>query len=345
MNVDKFKNKGLSGLYNLGNTCFINSCVQILSHTYELNLFFDSSYFKKLLNIEKDETNIIIEWNNLRKQLWKTNTVVTPLKFINSIQSFSLKKGNNNFSGFLQNDITEFLLFIIDIFHNSISNPVNININGNIKTDTDQIALTCFKMIQDQYSIQFSEIINLFYSIQISKITSLENNKILSIKPEPYFIINLPIPQHIKVPSLYDCFDLYTQSEALIDENAWYNEETKQKVDINKTICFWNFPKILVIDIKRFNSNNVKNKKLITFPLNKLNLSKYSMGYHNDKCVYDLYGVCNHSGGVLGGHYTSYIKNANNKWYHFNDTVVNEVLNLNVIVHPNAYCFFYRKQL
>jgi ubiquitin C-terminal hydrolase len=135
------------------------------------------------------------------------------------------------------------------------------------------------------------------------------------------------------------------EGEILDGDNAWYNEETKQKINIKKKILFWSLPNILVIDLKRFNERNQKSQILVTFPLDNLDLTNYVIGYKKESYHYDLYGVCNHSGGVLGGHYTAYIKNANGKWYHFNDTSVTEVESQDSVVSTKAYCLFYRKKL
>jgi ubiquitin C-terminal hydrolase len=88
----------------------------------------------------------------------------------------------------------------------------------------------------------------------------------------------------------------------------------------------------------------MKNQILVDFPLTNLNLSKYVIGYNKETYVYDLYGVCNHGGSALGGHYTSFVKNSNDKWYHYNDTSVSEVIQQQQIISSKAYCFFYRKR-
>lgn len=342
-NFNKYENSGLSGLANLGNTCFINSCMQILSHTYELNNFLNNETYKKKLN-NKSDSVLLVEWDNLRKILWDNNCIVSPNKFINTVQKIAHVKNRDIFTGFSQNDVPEFLLFIIDCFHTALSREINMTITGNVENERDEIALKCFETIKRMYSKEYSEIWNLFYAINVSEIWNNETNVKIKVNPEPYFMIDLPIPPGNKSPSLIDCFEHYVEGEIMEGENAWYNDETKEKINIRKKIQFWSFPQILVIDFKRFNSRNQKNQILIDFPLDDLDLSNYVVGYKKTSYVYELYGVCNHFGSVLGGHYTAYVKNANGKWYHFNDTSVSEIGLPNSIVTPKAYCLFYRKK-
>ena len=219
-----------------------------------------------------------------------------------------------------------------------------MNIQGTPENDRDKIALLCFDKIKQMYSKDYSEIWNIFYGIQISQLENATTGKKISMVPEPYFIVSLPIPENNKSPTLINCFDLYVECEILDGENCVTTEETGEKVVAKKNMIFWNFPNVLVIDIKRFNATNRKNQILVDFPLENLNLSKYVIGYNKDSFVYDLYGVCNHSGSVMGGHYTSFVKNANGKWYHYNDTSVAEVGLTQQIITPKAYCFFYRKR-
>ncbi len=343
MNIEEYKEKGLSGLTNLGNTCFLNSTMQVLSHTYELNNFLEKKTYKKKLN-NKYDSALLIEWDELRSLLWKENCIVSPFKFVKTVQKLAKLKGQEMFTGFAQNDLPEFLIFVIDCFHNALSREVNMTIEGNIKDEKDKIAVKCFERIKQMYEKDYSEIWNIFYGVHVSQLENSETGEKMSMVPEPYFLINLPIPENNKSPNLIDCFDLYVEGEILDGDNCVTDEKSGKKVEAKKNIMFWSFPDVLVIDIKRFNSMNRKNQIMIDFPLENLNLSKYVIGYNKDSYVYDLYGVCNHSGSVMGGHYTSFVKNANGKWYHYNDTSVSEVVLAQQIVTPKAYCFFYRKR-
>ena len=66
MNISEknYLESGYTGLTNLGNTCFLNSCVQILTHTLDLHKIFNN---KAVLT--RMETNKKMEGNEKLDQL------------------------------------------------------------------------------------------------------------------------------------------------------------------------------------------------------------------------------------------------------------------------------------
>tara|TARA_B100000424_G_scaffold95981_2_gene72155 strand:- start:1172 stop:2212 length:1041 start_codon:yes stop_codon:yes gene_type:complete len=337
--------KGLTGLANLGNTCFMNSCMQVLSHTHELNDFLNDSDYKNKLSAfhNKDyllDSKLLIEWDNLRKLIWEENRIISPGGFLKAVHYIAKEKNREIFTGFAQNDLPEFLLFIIESFHNGMRREVEMVIKGEIKNEKDKLAIKCYEMMKNMYSKEYSEILDIFYGIHVSVI--FQGDKLISVTPEPYFMIDLPIIPK-ETMCIYDCFEKYCHPEVLDGDNKIYDEETKTKIVANKRILFWNLPNILVVDLKRFTFDGKKIQYPIDIELDNLNLSNFVNGYNNNSYIYELYGVCNHSGGVLGGHYTASIKTKNNKWYLFNDTNVTPI-EFDGKNNTSGYCLFYRKK-
>lgn len=346
-NENKYSGKGLTGLANLGNTCFMNSTIQCLSHTYEFNNFLES---KKYMKYKKDnvESNILVEWDKLRELMWSENCTISPGGFLSNVHKLAKAKDKYIFTGFAQNDLPEFLLFLLDCFHEGIKRPVIMNIKGQAEDGNykDKLAIKCYTMKRENFKNEYSEIIKLFHGIYVSQIFDIDvddNVEPISVTPETFSMINLPLDTKKKRCSIHDCFDIYTTKERMDGDNQWENPKTKKKQDIDKNIKFFSLPEILIVDFKRFNAQSKKNNMLVDFPINDLDLSKYVIGYDKDSYKYDLYGICNHSGSTLGGHYTAYVKNANGKWYHFNDTRVEKIKESSIVTNK-AYCLFYRKK-
>jgi ubiquitin C-terminal hydrolase len=342
----------IKGIPNIGNTCFLNTCLQILLQTPEFDIN-DSEVRDK--NIP--EQSIWIEWKRWKEaQENPTIRFVSPGPLFHAIQSLANQKGISLFTGYVQNDLSEFLLFFIDAMHDYFKRPINTKIQGNIENETDKMAIECYKMLQETYHHSYSDILDIFYGISVSNVYSMNpNTKPLSSKPESFFILDLPIPTSISgnKMNIYSCLDHYVSPEFM--ENGWIHETTKQTQSVYKNTVFWNFPKILVISFQRFHTKYIpnhpnaiqisKNTDFVDFPLEELDLSKYVVGYKASTFRYDLYGIVNHIGDVNGGHYTAFVKQDLRQWYHCNDEVIQIVPKevLSTMITPMAYMLFYRR--
>jgi len=325
------------GLANLGNTCFMNSLLQVLIDIDDLKNIF-------LRNHRKNNLFYYFEELYYSSKI-STNNVLVPKDFHMQLQKCAKECNNKLFTGYDQNDCSELLMFLLDIFHKSIKREVIMTINGKSVNDTDDLAIKCYNMKKDTIENSYSEIYDLFYFVQVEQILD-KNKKILNNIPNWFCQLSLPLifkeKNQISV-TLDKCIDNYLDGFEYEDTLGYYDSEDEKNKKLIKIPKFWDLPKVLVIVLQRFSGTFNKNNILVDFPITNLDMSKYVIGYNNHKFTYDLIGICNHSGGIHGGHYTSYSK-TNNQWYLYNDSNVSLVKNMNNLISNNAYCLFYKKK-
>lgn len=328
------------GIANLGNTCYLNSLIQLLSNIHDMNNIIyqtnTSSFIEKLEYSVWDNWNqllIILNTNSNKKEL------LYPSGFLKSVQTIAKNNKRSFFQKNSQEDITEFFLFFINTLHECVKTQVEIQITGTSQNTTDNIAIEVYKYQKDLYEKEgYSNIQNLFEGIMIS---SINTNTYHNYTPEPFYYLNIPITSNVP-KHLVQYLEEFTSVELLTQDNKWFNDKNNTYEDAQKKIFFWKFPQILVICFQRSLYNNIKNNTIVNFS-HELDLRSMVHCYKKTDMIYDLVGVCNHHGDPNNGHYTSFVlKNEN--WFFCSDEIVQIVEDKNHIISQNAYCLFYVKK-
>lgn len=352
-----FIGKGLCGLVNIGNKCFLNSILQCLSNTLKLTDYFTSAIYKDDLNTldkMKPEHFVLNSYVLTLNAIWNNNEIIKPKSFIENISKIHRK-----YYSIQQQDSHEFLLFLLDILHKSINYSVDININENnfklaILKNNDKLKQLMKNSVDtwnNYFENDYSYIIDLFYGCKID-IKNCSNCEFINETFDPFNNLSLNLISDRKhLQSLNDVLSFNFENELNIDWNC----EKCKNIGCNKKTELWTLPNYLIIHLKRFNPiNSSKLDNLIQFPLLNLDMtpfiSKLKEENNTIKYIYDCYAINYHSGGTNSGHYYSAIKNLNNKWYNMNDGNINiydnssqKVLETQLVT-SDAYILFYTRK-
>ncbi len=330
------------GIINLGNTCFINSCLQVLIHCPSFIFGIYSKIFSKDKLISKETTPITYYLYSICVHMM--NTVNTQEKYID-ISNFRYKfvEKHQTFGGFIQNDSQEFCRVLLE----DLSNELN-----DVKTKAVYRTLTNSDKKQkiekdEEFDKSFRErensiIIDLFYAQLITSFICQCREETYSFQK----ILDFPLllPENTQSIDIMNLLRNNFKPEIIDFESKC---KKCQKVSKHQKVTkISRPPNILILSLQRVDEKTQnKNECVVTFPY-ILDLKEFidpACGHSNEN-KYNLYAVINHQGSMDCGHYYSYIRFHGQKhWYLFNDSSVKKVEGV-IPSFPYAYALFYIKQ-
>ena len=293
---------GLVGLENLGNTCFLNSCLQCLSNCEELTKLFLSNLYK----LEINNTNalgtrgeVVTAYHDLLQSLWNsTERSLSPSLFRGIFIQFA-----KQFSGYAQHDSQEVLTFMLDKLHedlNKISRKPYFEIKVQEPTETDEQASNrfwkCYLLREN------SIIVDLFHGQYKNKVLCPQCKKV-STTYEPFVFLSLPIPSE-KIIFKYKYFPLDFQArheEYELPIARVFSAETLLN-DIAKHHKHKQFEVVLFDNTKTLVKVFTRNEDLMSYIHNRnyeLCVYQVSEGKENIYCYLTRYSIVNTFFGVI----------------------------------------------
>lgn len=347
--------RGLTGLRNIGNTCYMNAVLQCLSCTKQLLELVLEERLSSDISPGSSRGALIRAFSSLIQDMWSTNTSRGRVTDTENLKN-QLDKFAPRFSGHDQQDAQEFLRYLLEGLHQDInkartrSKITQTSIDENMSND--QIAMESWRR---QLLVDNSRLVGVFMGQLQSTLTcgSCHNS---SVTFDAFWDLSLPIPSsgssHLsgfQEIELDDCLAAFTGEEVLDSVDRPFCSKCGRRQTSSKSLRLHRLPPVLVLHLKRFGNDpntgqhcRLKITSTVHFPLSQLSLDEFCTSPHTQR--YDLYAVVNHQGSQSSGHYTAYCRHPHsNQWYLFDDTSVRLVDSPASVVSQRAYILFYER--
>ncbi|KAK9506727.1 hypothetical protein O3M35_008606 [Rhynocoris fuscipes] len=203
-------NSGLSGLRNIGNTCFLNSVVQCLSNTRILKDYLIRKDYQSDLRNSESRGALIKSFSDVITELWSgEGKIVNPSVFKSQVQRYAPR-----FMGYNQQDAQEFLRYLLEGLHDDI-NRVHVKPKNLPEIDDDlNDSMKSSESWKQYLRCDNSRIVDLFVG-QLKSTLQCTACGHSSTTFEVFWDLSLPLPSRSGSLRLSQCLDHFTKEEVL----------------------------------------------------------------------------------------------------------------------------------